>query len=101
MLDTSHINESNFTSLGSSARGLSRLQETQKYVCTYLEFDLCRNFKMEGEKLEIRVLLLHYWKQDYTATAAANKICEVEGDGVVSTRTAQNRYLLSLFGLYE
>ncbi len=56
---------------------------------------------MEGEKLEIRVLLRHYWKQDYTATAAANKICEVEGDGVVSTRTAQNRYLLSLFGLYE
>ncbi len=39
---------------------------------------------MEGEELEIRVLLRHYWKQDYTATAAANKICEVEGDGVVT-----------------
>ena len=45
---------------------------------------------MEGEKLEIRVLLRHYWKQGYKATAAAKKICEVEGDGVVSTRTARN-----------
>lgn len=45
---------------------------------------------MENEKLEIRVLLRHYWKQDYKAGAAARKICEVEGQGVVSTRTARN-----------
>ena len=45
---------------------------------------------MEGQNLEIRVLLRHYWKQGYKAAAAAKKICEVEGDGVVSTRTAQN-----------
>ncbi len=45
---------------------------------------------MEDSKLEIRVLLRHYWKQGYTAGAAAKKICEVEGDNVVSTRTARN-----------
>ncbi len=45
---------------------------------------------MDGPKLEIRVLLRHYWKLRYKATAAARKICEVEGEGVVSTRTAQN-----------
>ncbi|CAD5220683.1 unnamed protein product [Bursaphelenchus xylophilus] len=42
------------------------------------------------EKSEIRVLLRHYWKQGLSAAAAAKKICEVEGDNVVSDRTAQN-----------
>ncbi len=56
---------------------------------------------MEGENDEIRVILRVLWKKRLSAAAAAREICEVEGDGVVSTRTAQNRYLLSLFGLYE
>ena len=47
---------------------------------------------MECQKSEIRVLLRHYWKQDYNykAAAAAKKICEVEGAGVVSKRAAQD-----------
>lgn len=50
---------------------------------------LINNHKMEVTKFEIRVLLKHYWKQDYKAAAAARKICEVEGEGVVSERVAQ------------
>jgi transposase len=40
--------------------------------------------------LEIRVLLHYYWKQNFKAIEAAKKICEVEGEGVISNRTAQN-----------
>ena len=43
---------------------------------------LINNHKMEVTKFEIRVLLKHYWKQDYKAAAAARKICEVEGEVV-------------------
>ena len=35
------------------------------------------------------VLLKHYWKQDYKAAAAALRICEVGGDGVVSESVAK------------
>lgn len=42
------------------------------------------------DKLEIRVLLRHYWKQNVNATQAAKKICEVEGKDFVSIRVAQN-----------
>lgn len=41
------------------------------------------------EKIEIRTLLKHYWKQNFNASAAARKICEVEGKDVVTTRIAQ------------
>ena len=41
------------------------------------------------EKLEIRTLLRHYWKQQFKASEAARKICEVEGENVVSLRIAQ------------
>ena len=41
------------------------------------------------ENFEIRVLLRHYWKQEFKATEAAKKICEVEGEEVVAVRTAQ------------
>jgi hypothetical protein len=44
---------------------------------------------MEMEKYEVRVLLRHYWKQNYKATAAAKKICDVEGESAVNERTAQ------------
>ena len=44
---------------------------------------------MKLSKFEIRVLLEHYWKQDYKAAATAQRICEVEGEGVVSERVAQ------------
>ena len=50
---------------------------------------LIHNHKMELTKFEIRVLLKHYWKQDYKAAAVARKICEVEGKGVVSECMAQ------------
>ena len=33
---------------------------------------------MELTKFEIRVLLYHYWKQDYKAAVAARRICELE-----------------------
>ncbi len=82
--------ESYFTILISIDRGPFGPQKKAKLDCTYLEFKFWRQFKMDGPKLEIRVLLRHYWKLRYKATAAARKICEVEGEGVVSTRTAQN-----------
>ena len=50
---------------------------------------LIHNHKIELTKFEIRVLLKHYLEQHYRASAAARKICEVEGDGVVNERIAQ------------
>jgi phosphoribosylaminoimidazole-succinocarboxamide synthase len=44
---------------------------------------------MEMEKYKVRVLLRHYWKQNYKATAAAKKICDVEGKGAANECTAQ------------
>ena len=44
---------------------------------------------MKLTKFETRDLLKHYWKQDYKAATAAQRICEVEGEGVVSERVAQ------------
>jgi hypothetical protein len=41
---------------------------------------------MEMEKYEVRVLLRHYWKQNYKAY---QKKCDVEGEGAVNERTAQ------------
>ena len=51
---------------------------------------LIYNHKMELTKFEIRVLLKHYCKQDYKA-AAAGRICEMEGESIVSERVAQRR----------
>ena len=46
--------------------------------------------KMDLKKFEIRVFLKHYWKQDYKAAAAAAwRMCQVEGEGVVSEHVAQ------------
>ena len=45
--------------------------------------------KMELAKFEIRVLLKHYWKQDYKAAAATRRICEVEVEGVISEPMAE------------
>ena len=47
------------------------------------------NHEMELRKSKIIVLLKHYWKQDYKATAAARRICEVEGEGIVSEHVTQ------------
>jgi hypothetical protein len=44
---------------------------------------------MEMEEYKVRVLLRHYWKQNYKATAAAKRICDVEGEGAVNERMAQ------------
>jgi hypothetical protein len=44
---------------------------------------------MEMEKYPVRVLLRHYWKQNYKAVAAGIKICDVDGEGAVNERTAQ------------
>jgi hypothetical protein len=44
---------------------------------------------MEMQKYEVRVLLRHYWKQNYKAAAAAKKICDVEGEGAVNECKAQ------------
>jgi hypothetical protein len=43
---------------------------------------------MEMEKYEVRVLLRHYWKQNYKAAAAAKKKSDVEGEDAVNERTA-------------
>jgi hypothetical protein len=43
---------------------------------------------MEMEKYEIRVLLRHYWKQNYKAAAAAKKKSDVDGEGAMNERTA-------------
>ena len=50
---------------------------------------LIRNHNLERTMFEIRFLLKHYWKQDYKATAAVQRICEMEGEGVVSECVAQ------------
>ena len=50
---------------------------------------LIHNHKMELTKSEIRVHLKYSWKQDYKAAATAQRICEVEGDGVISEHVAQ------------
>jgi hypothetical protein len=39
---------------------------------------------MEMGKYEVRVLLRHCWKQNYKAVAAAEKKCDVEGEGAVN-----------------
>jgi hypothetical protein len=39
---------------------------------------------MEMEKYEVRVLLRHYWKQNYKAAAAPKQIHDVEGEGTVN-----------------
>ena len=44
---------------------------------------------MELAKFGISVLLKHYWKEDYKAAAAARRICEAQGEGVVSECVAQ------------
>ncbi len=41
------------------------------------------------ESFQIRVLLRHYWRQHFKAVDATKKICKVEGEGIVSVRTAQ------------
>jgi hypothetical protein len=42
---------------------------------------------MEMEKYGVRVLLRHYWKQNYKA--AEKKKCDAESEGAVNERTAQ------------
>lgn len=44
---------------------------------------------MNDSKQEILILLRHYWKQNFKATDAVKRICEVEGDGIVQIRVAQ------------
>ena len=44
---------------------------------------------MKLAKFEIRVILKYYWKQDYKAYASAQRICEMEGEGIVSEHVAQ------------
>ena len=47
---------------------------------------------MCDEKIAIRVLLRHYWKKDFREKAAAEQICEVEGEGVIHRNTAAIRF---------
>ena len=44
---------------------------------------------MEPTKFEIRVVLKHYWKQDYEAAATAERIYEVKGEVIVSKHVEQ------------
>ena len=38
--------------------------------------------------------MIHYFKQGFNATQAACKICEIEGEDVISYRTAKNWFKL-------
>ena len=44
---------------------------------------------MELTEFEIKVLLKHYWKQDYKAAATVRRICEVKEEGVISEHVTQ------------
>ena len=41
------------------------------------------------ENFEIRIFLRHHWEHEFKAAEAKKKICEVEGEDVVSIHTAQ------------
>ena len=43
---------------------------------------------MADEKIVIRGILRHYWRQGISARATTKKICEIEGPGIVSKTTA-------------
>ena len=55
---------------------------------------LIHNHKMELKTFEIRVLLNHYWKQNYKAAGEAQKVREVEGECVISELVAQQWFEL-------
>ena len=60
------------------------------YIASMCQLSVVNTQSQNGTyKFEIRVLLKHYWKQDYKAAAAARRICEVEGEDVVSEHVAQ------------
>ena len=42
---------------------------------------------MADEKIIIRGILCHYWKQGLSVRVTAMKICEIEGPGIVSKAT--------------
>ena len=42
---------------------------------------LIHNHKMGLTIFEIRVLLKHYWKQDYKGAAVTQRICQLQGEG--------------------
>jgi hypothetical protein len=42
------------------------------------------------QKSEIRMLLHYYWNRNLKVTEAAKRTREVEGEGVISNRRAQN-----------
>jgi hypothetical protein len=52
---------------------------------------------MEMEKYEVRVLLRHYWTQNYKA-GAATKESDVEGEGAVNECSAQRWFKRSASG---
>ncbi len=58
------------------------------HACTY-QVAFSQVNRMEAEKCEIRVILRFMWKTKLSAAAAAREICQVEGQGTVSARTAR------------
>ena len=58
-------------------------------MCQWSVFNTVHKHKMKFTKFEIRVLLKHYWKQDYKSAAMSRRIYEVEGVCVGSERVAQ------------
>ena len=49
---------------------------------------LLRAFTMSIDTIEVRVLLRHYWKKDFSTRKAADAINEVEGEGTVGKTAA-------------
>ena len=58
----------------------------------------------EITNFELRVLLRHYWRNNFDAKAAAKAICDVESEGMVAPRTTQKwfkRFNEGDFGLED
>ena len=60
------------------------------YIVSMCQSSVVNTESQNGtQKFEIRVLLKHYWKQNYKAAAVARRIYEVEGESVITERVAR------------
>ena len=48
------------------------------------------NFRKMVVSYEIRVLLRHYWKQNFKANETAQKLCEVEGEETITIEETED-----------
>ena len=60
--------------------------DRREHICGMTEEELCPS--PSPNDIELRVLLRHYWKKGLSARAAADEICQVEGEGTVGKTAA-------------